>query len=137
MITVTLRPGQHRNQNANDQPDYMLINWRVSGHTHIWRPPTDLLELEDRYMVRVEISGMDESDFDISLDQFQLTIRGSRPDISERRAYHQMEINFGEFVSSVTIPGPIEHEKVTADYHKGFLIVYLPKAFPKQIYVTE
>jgi len=133
LITITLRPASIRNQHIMDQPDYMLINWRVSGSTHIWRPPTDVLELEENYLVRVEIAGMNEKDFDIILDQNYLTIKGVRPEISTRRAYHQMEINFGEFITTVEIPGPIDPQAVSAEYKAGFLTITLPKVTPKQI----
>lgn len=137
MITITIRPGQLRNQLPTDNGDFMLLNWRVASHRHGWRPQTDLIELEDRYLVRVEIAGMQESDFDISLDQNLLTIHGVRQDISTRRAYHQMEINFGEFTTGVEIPGPILQEEVSAEYKQGFLWVSLPKAPTRQIYINE
>lgn len=137
MITVTFRPGQARNLYAPKQPDYLMLNWHVSGQSHIWRPPTDLLELEDQYLIRIEIAGMDEKDFEIGLDQNLLSVHGSRPDIPDRRAYHQMEINFGEFLSIIEIPGQIDADRVTAEYQSGFLWIVLPKAQPKQIHLNE
>ncbi len=137
MITVTFRPLQIHSLHSPEQNEYMLFNWRLSGHSHIWRPPTDLLELEDNFLVRVEIAGMDEKDFEISLDQSLLTIHGVRYDIPDRRAYHQMEVNIGEFFTVIEIPGPIDAERVSAEYQKGFLWVTLPKSEPKQIHINE
>jgi HSP20 family molecular chaperone IbpA len=45
----------------------------------------------------------------------------------ERRAYHQMEIRFGEFSSSVEVPAGVDVSKAEADYEDGFLNVVLPK----------
>jgi HSP20 family protein len=137
MITVTFRPGQSRGQHTPKQPDYLMVNWHVSAQSTTWRPPTDLLELEDRYLIRIEIAGMNEKDFEISLDQNIINVHGTRADLPDRRAYHQMEINFGEFNSMVELPGQVDSDQVTAEYQSGFLWIVLPKAQPKQIHLTE
>jgi len=64
-------------------------------------------------------------------------IRGNRPDILERRAYHQMEIFFGEFSTEVELPAPVLSDEVTAEYLAGFLRLVFPKDRPKKIRVTE
>lgn len=137
MISVTLKPSQRRNVPVPDKSDYVMGNWGIGPHPHAWRPPTDAFEREDTLVVRVEIAGMNETDFAISLDQNVLTIRGVRTEANERRAYHQMEINFGEFLTSVDIPIPVDIERVQAEYQNGLLWVYLPKAQPKIIHIKE
>lgn len=111
--------------------------WRNGVRSPIWRPPTDVFETEQAVIVRVEIAGMREDDFSISLTGSQLTVRGNRPDIQERRAYHQMEITFGEFNVEVKLPAPIVAEKVAAEYTAGFLRLVFPKDKPKKIQVSE
>lgn len=138
MINVTLKPSQRRTPQTPDNSEYMIVNWRVdTSRPRVWRPPTDVYEHDDRIVVRVEIAGMNESDFSISLDSNILTIHGIRPDSNERRAYHQMEINFGEFMTSVEINISIDTDLVRAEYLNGFLWVYLPKAQPKVIKINE
>lgn len=137
MITITLRPDSFRTNHLTERPDHLINSWRISSRPHAWRPPTDLYEFDDRIVVRVEIAGMLESEFHITLEKNILIIQGNRQDISERRSYHQMEINFGEFVTAVEIPVPIDPEAVNADYKNGFLWVNLPKTTPKQIQITE
>ncbi len=137
MITVALKPSQRRNPPVPDSSDYVIVNWRISSHPHTWRPPTDVYEREDEVVVRVEIAGMNESDFAISLEQNALVVRGVRPDTNERRAYHQMEINFGEFFTAVEIQMAIDTEHVQAEYQNGFLRVILPKAQPRVIKIKE
>ncbi|UCD42458.1 MAG: Hsp20/alpha crystallin family protein, partial [Chloroflexota bacterium] len=90
--------------------------WRNGVRSPIWRPATDLFETTDSIIVRVEIAGMREEDFSISLTRNQLSIRGNRPDIQERRSYHQMEIFFGEFITEVDLPGPVVADEVRAEY---------------------
>jgi HSP20 family protein len=137
MITITLRQNSIRPTQLTERPDYMTSNWRITTRRHTWRPPTDLYEFEDRVVVRVEIAGMRESDFQITLEKNILIIQGVRQEISERRSFHQMEINFGEFVTAVEIPAAIDAEAVNAEYTNGFLWVNLPKTTPKQIHITE
>ncbi len=109
--------------------------WRIISRPHAWRPLTDVYETEDAIIIRVEVAGMRESDFTISLVERSLTIRGVRQDTAERRAYHQMEIPFGEFNTEVELPYAIISEQVEAVYRDGFLRIMLPKAQPKHIKV--
>jgi HSP20 family protein len=100
---------------------------------HIWRPPTDVYETEMEIIIRVEIAGMREEDFTISLANRYLSIRGVRQDVPERRAYHQMEIFFGEFSTEIELSSPVVAEKVSAEYTDGFLRLVFPKEQPKKI----
>jgi HSP20 family molecular chaperone IbpA len=110
-------------------------SWRTNSRHLAWRPLTDVFETEDALVIRVEIAGMRESDFSISVVNRSLIIRGNRPDIAERRAYHQMEIPFGDFNSEIQIPFPVAVDEIEAVYRDGFLRVTLPKAKPQQIRV--
>jgi HSP20 family protein len=140
MISVTLKPDVQR-------PDYYMqedlpnlpesLHLRVAVRSHAWRPPTDVFETADEYIVRVEIAGMQDTDFTIVLDGRYLSIRGARSDLPERRAYHQMEIRYGEFISEVEVPGAISVKDIEALYNNGFLQVRLPKARPVKIQVEE
>lgn len=109
------------------------ISWQV--YSSVWSPPTDLFESEEALVVRVEIAGMREEDFEVALENNVLLIAGARSDSPERRAYHQMEIRFGKFATSVALPAPVDAESARAEYKDGFLTVTLPKAKPNQIKV--
>ena len=106
---------------------------RQSMRSRVWCPPTDVFETEGAIVVRVEIAGMRESDFIIILERNYLTIRGTRPDVPEQRAYQQMEIRFGEFSAGVELQTQVDVDKVEAIYNNGFLRVTLPKTRPQQI----
>ena len=109
--------------------------WRIVSRPHAWRPPTDMYETDEAIIIRVEVAGMREADFTISLTERILTIRGIRQDTPERRAYHQLEIPFGEFSSEVELPYAVLSDKVDAVYRDGFLRITLPIAQPKHIKV--
>jgi HSP20 family protein len=101
--------------------------WQIRAHSHVWSPPTDLYETEDKYVVRVEVAGLRDQDFSVTLDNNYLVVSGSRPDVLERRAYHQMEIRFGEFSTVVALPSQVDSDQTIAEYSDGFLVVMLPK----------
>ena len=103
------------------------IGWDVSLHSLAWNPPTDVYETDASFIVRVEVAGMRQSDFTIDVENNFLVISGVRMESPERRAYHQMEIRFGEFSSSVEVPAGVDVSKAEADYEDGFLNVFLPK----------
>jgi HSP20 family protein len=111
--------------------------WRLVVRTPLWHPPTDVFETDEAFVVRVEIAGMKDEDFSIELDQNTLLIHGVRSDWPERRAYHQMEIYFGEFGLQLDLPGPVIVDQVQADYQDGFLRVALPKARPLQVRIEN
>lgn len=101
------------------------VSWTVRSSA--WSPPTDVYEAEDAYVVRVEVAGMSGTDFEITLEDGFLQIGGTRPDVTERRAYQQMEIRFGRFSTAVGLPGPVDVDASRAEYVDGFLTVTLPK----------
>ena len=106
-------------------------DWHIRSST--WSPPTDVYETEQAVVVRVEIAGMREEDFEVALENNILVIAGSRPDFPERRAYHQMEIRFGKFVTAVGLSGPVDVDAARAEYADGFLTVTMPLQTPKAI----
>jgi len=134
MIEVVSMPNPQRHE--NHVPEELLFmdmgpfHWHLSVRAHAWRPPTDVFETEEAIVVRVEIAGMEEDDFQIELDGRYLSIKGVRPDPPERRAYHQMEIQVGEFSIEVELPSAVAATEVEAVYNNGFLRVVLPKARP-------
>lgn len=109
------------------------VSWQV--RSNIWSPPTDAYETEEAYIVRMEIAGVREEDFEVTLENDTLLIMGSRSEQPERRAYHQMEIRFGKFATAVGLPGPINVDEAQAEYKDGFLTIILPKAKPNHIKV--
>jgi HSP20 family protein len=114
-----------------------VVNWRMTILPTQWRPPTDVYETDDGYVVRVEIPGMRDGQFSVMVENNILTIRGSRSDTAERRAFHQMEIRFGDFSTDVELPPNVNVNQVQAEYEDGFLRVFLPKAQPRQIHIGD
>lgn len=94
----------------------------------VWTPPTDVFETADEYVVRVEIAGMREDDFDVTYQNGILTIRGVRPEPpAPSRTYHHVQIRYGEFFTAVRFQDAIDEDRIEAEYENGFLTVRLPK----------
>jgi HSP20 family protein len=112
---------------------FHTISWQV--RSSVWTPPTDLYETEDGFVVKVEIAGMREEDFEVAIENNVLIISGNRSDLNERGAYYQMEIRSGKFEIAIEMPAPVNVEKAIAEYKDGFLMINLPRANAKQIEV--
>lgn len=107
--------------------EYITTRYVFIRHTHVWRPPTDVYETETSILVQVEVAGMEQSNFSVTLEGGVLKIAGHRKGHLERRVYHQMEIHTGEFLTEVDLPLHVEPDFVRANYHDGFLLVELRK----------
>jgi HSP20 family protein len=128
-------------------PDWYLLDdnesqignfqYRVTSKSRKWRPPTDVFETPKAIIVRVEIAGMQDGDFSVSIDDRVLSISGVRSDQSEERAYHQMEVRFGEFLTQIELNWAIEAQSVEAVYSEGFLRLVLPKAKKHKIDIRK
>ncbi|MDO9547041.1 MAG: Hsp20/alpha crystallin family protein [Pelolinea sp.] len=104
---------------------------------HVWHPATDLFETNDQFIVKIEISGMQNEDFSINFDKSTLSINGSRAGNNIAGCYHRMEIPNGEFSSTINIPGDILIMSIEAYYENGFLTIILPKKEPVRVEISE
>jgi HSP20 family protein len=99
----------------------------------IWCPPTDVYETGDSAIVIVEIAGLSEGDYEISLIGRVLTVSGERRDPAEKLAYQQMEIRYGRFRAEVHLPWALEGTDHAASYEDGFLKIKLHKAQTRRV----
>ncbi len=111
--------------------------WVLSRHAHAWEPPTDVYENDRGLVVQVEIAGMQEEDFTITLGERILIIEGVREDPEPKRVYHQMEIRFGPFRARVSLPWAVDAEQVEATYEQGVLRVFLPRPPAHRVPVSQ
>lgn len=106
-----------------------------------WAPALDVYEDKDNVFVKAELPGMKKEEIDVSLHDNALTISGERKveKKHEEAENYRSERFFGRFTRSVTLPVPVETDKVKASYKDGILTITLPKsekAKPKQIEVN-
>jgi HSP20 family protein len=135
-----VREASNRAQTEIDRMYQDMITparWVVMRHTHTWRPPTDVYEVDDAIVVRVEVAGMRQADFNIELHGRLLVISGTRQDPSPKVAYHQMEIRYGEFRVEVYLHWAVDQDGIAAQYVDGFLQVRLPRAQARKLRPVE
>jgi len=101
--------------------------WALMRRRRVWRPPTDVYETDAHIVVRVEIAGVRQEDFELSLADQRLVISGWRSDPTHRLACQRMEINYGEFRTEIHLPWALSEDEIEAVYENGFLSVLLPK----------
>lgn len=94
-----------------------------------WAPNVDIYEDKDRLIVEAELPGMNRDDFEISVENNVLTLKGERKfeKKTEGDNYHRVERSYGAFTRQFTLPQTITAEGATADFENGVLRVALPK----------
>ena len=106
-----------------------------------WAPAIEVLEKEDKLVVKAELPGMKEEDIDVSIIGDTLTIKGERKTESEikEEEYYCCERSYGNFSRSIALPSNVDANKIEAEYEDGVLEISLPKApevKPKKIAVS-
>src|SRR5208337_1160240 len=111
----------------------------------LWRgaqlfPLLNVRDLDQSYVVTAEIPGMKTDDLEIKVERDTLTLKGERKPqgADEDISYHRRERAPGTFQRSLTLPGKVDAENVSAKYKDGVLTVTLQKekaTLPRQITV--
>ncbi len=103
--------------------------YHLHARQSAWQPPTNVYETETALVVQLEVAGMRDGHFHLSVHDQLLVVLGTRDEVvEERRAYHQMEVNTGDFRIEVKLPVPVDTTAIRADYDDGFLRITLPKS---------
>lgn len=95
----------------------------------VWAPSVDIYENKDQIVLEAELPGMKQEDFDLSIENNVITLRGERKfeKTEETDNYHRVERSYGGFTRSFTLPQTVSAEGATAEYNNGVLRVTLPK----------
>jgi HSP20 family protein len=94
-----------------------------------WNPSVDIYENKDQIVLEAELPGMTREEFDLSIENNVITLRGERrfEKKDETDNYHRVERSYGSFTRSFTLPQTVSGEGATAEYRNGVLRVTLPK----------
>jgi HSP20 family protein len=94
-----------------------------------WMPAMDLVETDDRFVLRADLPGLAEDDIKIEFDDGTLTVSGERKAEHEAKSegYYRVERAFGSFSRSLTLPQGVDAEAVTARFDRGVLEISIPK----------
>lgn len=94
-----------------------------------WSPNVDIYDDRERLIVEAELPGMKRDDFEVSVENNVLTLKGERK--FEKKTdgdnYHRVERSYGSFTRQFTLPQTVTAEGASADFENGVLRVALPK----------
>jgi len=111
-----------------------------AGTGTAWVPPLDIFETNDKYVVSMDLPGIDPGSVDISVEDSTLTVKGEREfskDVSEE-SFHRVERRYGSFSRALTLPPTADADRIEARFDKGVLTIEVAKAEaakPKKISV--
>ncbi|MCG2635196.1 MAG: Hsp20/alpha crystallin family protein [Gammaproteobacteria bacterium] len=92
-------------------------------------PKVDVLEKDDKILVRAEIPGVKKEDLDLSVTDNSVTIKAStrRDEEAEEGDYHRREISTGSYTRTVSLPSAVDSGAAKASFNDGVLELSLPK----------
>jgi len=114
-----------RNRDVESVEDELMqraLHWGVVA--------AEVEERDDAIIVRLEAPGLEADNFDISVVNGLLRVRGEkRMERAQKRGrYHVMECAYGSFERTIPLPRSVEASDVKARYRRGVLTVRLPIA---------
>jgi HSP20 family protein len=110
------------------------------GESLGWAPATDIYEDEEGLSLKFELAGVEPTEVDIRFENGVLTLKGERKleHQDKKENYHRVELSYGAFNRSFSLPPTVDADKIKAESKSGMLVVHLPKkaeAKPKSIQV--
>lgn len=114
--------------------------WRRLPAEMAWAPAVEVLDKDDKLVIRAELPGVKQEDMEVSIEGDTLMIKGEKKVEKETKEenYYRSERAYGSFYRSIALPSTVNASKIAADYEDGVLEVTLPKAAeakPKKIAV--
>ena len=93
-------------------------------------PFANLAETETSYELTLDLPGVDAEDVSVELNDGKLVIAGERKSDTAQsgKTFHRVERRYGKFRRVLSIPNPVNEDKITAEYRDGVLSVVLPKS---------
>lgn len=94
-----------------------------------YRPRIDITENADEFTIFADMPGTTADGITISFESRTLAIRG-RVKWRQRRdtEYLTHEYGIGDFDRELVLSDVVDHDRITADYERGVLIIHLPKS---------
>lgn len=96
----------------------------------IFMPQTDLMEEENRYVLKMNIPGSDKSEIQVDVDGETLTVKAKTQMAKSNKkgdSFLRMERSMGSFQRSIQLPGPVDNSAMETKYEDGVLTIILPR----------
>ena len=117
------------------QRDFDRFSGRRLGRSDLetpvsdWAPAVDIVEENDRFILRADVPGVAREDIDVSMEDGILTIAGERQTEKheEVEGVKRFERVSGKFYRRFTLPETADAEGIAARSANGILEVTIPK----------
>ncbi len=104
-------------------------NDQSTVETSQWAPRVDIREEDKRFMILVDVPGVDPSEIEVSMDKSILTIKGERKVDSEENGSKltRQERVYGTFHRRFALPESADADSISAHGKHGVLEISIPK----------
>ena len=94
-----------------------------------WTPAVDIKETDTAFVIHADLPGVKPDDIEVTLENGELTIQGSRESSKEETVdeYKRIERFSGTFMRRFTLPELADTENVSAKTNEGVLELVIPK----------
>jgi HSP20 family protein len=101
--------------------------WAIAGRA-VWRPPVDVHETADAFLVVIDLPDVDPKDIRLVLGERDVVVAGRRETaLPEGILSQRCERPSGPFERTVTLPQAVDHHQAKAEYRHGTCRIHLPK----------
>lgn len=92
-------------------------------------PKVNIKETADAFILEMAVPGFKRSDFQIELDNVELSISTEMREENEsnQENYTRREFGYTSFKRAFTLPETVDDDKINANYEDGILSILLPK----------
>lgn len=126
MTRFTQRPEAETDAEASTELAERNTGWGVLAG--------EVLDGEEKIVVRLETPGMSKDDFDLEVVGDYLIVRGEKRLTREETQgrWQITECAYGSFERAIPLPAPVNGDQAAASYEHGVLRVELPKRQPRE-----
>jgi HSP20 family protein len=129
MTVVRYEPWSLVNRFHRDIDRLFGASQTTAADSGAWLPPVDIHEEDNRFLLHVDLPGVDPKAVEITSEHGVLTIRGRREDTKReaRDGYRRVERIAGEFQRRFNLPDSADVQNIKAKAVNGVLEVTIPK----------
>ena len=107
-----------------------------------WAPRVDIVEEDNRFVIRADVPGVDPASIEVSMDKGVLAIKGERKgeSVADSGKVKRAERLHGAFTRSFALPDSADADAISASGKHGVLEISIPKkaqTAPRKIAVTH
>src|SRR5215469_8293911 len=101
----------------------------ANAGAHQWAPRVDIKEEDQRFVIFVDVPGVDPATIEVSMEKGILSIKGERPvEKSEQNSrFTRVERAHGSFHRRFALPDSADADNVSATGKHGVLEIVIPK----------